>query len=267
MEPISLTTGVAFLGSGSRGNAALVHSGGRGVLVDCGLSAREARRRITEAGLDGIHIEAILVTHEHGDHISGVRVLSRTLGVPVYATPGTVRVLRDCLADVPEVIEIIAGEEIRVASFRVLPFRNSHDVTEPVGYALADECDRRIAIATDTGVLTSEALEAIAGCDLLGIEANHDADMLECGPYPVFLQQRISSDRGHLSNESAARSLERLGSDRLRTIVALHLSEHNNLPRLARTSLLAAVTTLGLGAEVLVARQREAVCCLLGEAL
>lgn len=265
MESCATATGIAFLASGSRGNATLVHSGGRGVLVDCGLSAREARRRIDAAGLGRIAIEAILVTHEHGDHIAGVRVLSRSLGVPVYATRGTARALAERLSDVPDVIVIRAGEEFGAAGFRVRAFGTSHDVAEPVGYAFQDAVGRRIGIATDTGVLTAEIIEAIAACEVLGIEANHDIAMLNAGPYPYHLKQRILSDRGHLSNACAAGALEPLGSDRLRTIVAMHLSEQNNLPRLARTSMLAAVTTLGLTAEVLVAHQARPVCCVLGE--
>ena len=260
MESPTHATGVAFLASGSRGNATLVHSHGRGVLVDCGLSAREVRRRINEAGLGDIAIEAILVTHEHSDHVAGVRVLSRTLGIPVYATRGTAAALREPLADVPDVAIIRAGEELRIATFAVRAFRISHDVAEPVGYAFEDDCGLRIGIATDTGVLTREAAEAIAGCDVLGLEANHDLAMLEGGPYPRFLKERIRSDRGHLSNECAAGALEQLGSDRLRTIVAMHLSEHNNLPRLAKASVQAAANALGLKAEVLIARQVEPVC-------
>lgn len=264
MDSLSVT-GVAFLGSGSRGNATLVHSGSRGVLVDCGLSARETRRRIAEAGLADVCIEAILVTHEHGDHVAGVRVLSRTLDIPVYATAGTIRVLREKLADVPEVISVRTGEEIAVAGFTVLPFRNSHDVTEPAGYALRDMHGRRIGMVTDTGVLTREAEEALSACDLLGIEANHDAEMLERGPYPVYLKQRIASARGHMSNAYAADALERLGCDCTGTIVAMHLSEQNNLPRLARASVAARAGSLGLTAEVLVAQQNTVLHCLLGD--
>jgi phosphoribosyl 1,2-cyclic phosphodiesterase len=261
VQSLSPATGVAFLASGSRGNATLVYHHGRGVLVDCGLSAREVRRRIAEAGLANIEIEAVLVTHEHGDHVAGVRVLTRALGVPVYATRGTASSLREQLADVPEVVTVHAGEALSTGAFRVLPFRTSHDVVEPVGYAIEDLAGHRVGIATDTGVLTSEAVDAITGCDLLGLEANHDLDMLESGPYPRFLKERIRSDRGHLSNACAARALEKLGSDGLKTIVAMHISEQNNLPRLAKASVGVGARSLGLTADVLVARQVEAMVC------
>ncbi|TDB37703.1 MAG: MBL fold metallo-hydrolase [Actinobacteria bacterium] len=261
MESPSPATGVAFLASGSRGNATLAYHDGRGVLIDCGISAREVRRRIAETGLGSIEIEAVLITHEHGDHVAGVRVLTRTLGIPVFATRGTAGALREQLSDVPEIVTVRAGESFRTSTFGVLPFRTSHDVAEPVGYAIESVVGHRVGIATDTGVLTAEAIEAIGGCDLLGLEANHDLDMLERGPYPRFLKDRIRSDRGHLSNACAARGLELLGSDRLRTIVAMHISEQNNLPRLAMASVGAQARSLGLAADVLVARQTEAIVC------
>jgi len=254
-------TGIAFLASGSRGNAALVYNGDRGVLVDCGLSAREARRRIDAAGLGEIQIEAVLVTHEHSDHVAGVRVLSRSLGVPVYATRPTASRLNSQLADVPDVCDIRPGDEFSLASFSVVAFRTSHDAADPVGYRFQDASGRRIGVMTDTGVLTEEIAEAIVDCDVLGIETNHDYDMLENGPYPHFLKQRIRSDRGHLSNRAAADALERLGSDRLHTIVGLHLSEQNNLPRLARASIGAASRSLGLVTEVRVASQVTPLVC------
>jgi phosphoribosyl 1,2-cyclic phosphodiesterase len=257
--------GIAFLASGSRGNATLVYDGGRGVLVDCGLSARETRRRIDAAELGGIRIEALLVTHEHSDHVAGVRVLSRSLGVPVYATRATVSRLHSHLADVPDACEIRPGETFALASFSVTAFRTSHDAADPVGYVFEDAAGRRIGIMTDTGVLTTEIAEAIADCDLLGIESNHDYDMLEGGAYPRFLKQRILSDRGHLSNRSAGDALERIASDRLHTIVGLHLSEQNNLPRLARASIGAAARSLGLVAEVHVASQSAALVCALAD--
>lgn len=258
--------GIAFLASGSRGNAALVYDGDRGVLVDCGLSAREARRRIEAVGLTAVRIEAVLVTHEHFDHVAGVRVLSRSLGVPVYATPATAARLQRHLADVPEVCAIRPGEALALAAFSVTAFRTSHDAADPVGYVFQDATGRRIGIMTDTGVLTGEIAEAIAGCDVLGIEANHDHGMLESGSYPHFLKERIRSDQGHLSNRSAGDALERLASDRLHTIVGLHLSEQNNLPRLARASLGAAARSLGLVAEVHVASQCTPLVCAIADA-
>ncbi|HZL06339.1 MAG TPA: MBL fold metallo-hydrolase, partial [Coriobacteriia bacterium] len=128
------SAGVAFLASGSRGNCSLVHARGRGVLVDCGLSAREALRRIAEAGLAGIRIEALLLTHEHTDHICGARVIARRLGIPVLGTRGTVTRARPALADVPEIVVLRNGDTLTLAGLEVTAFRTSHDAAEPVGY-------------------------------------------------------------------------------------------------------------------------------------
>ncbi|MHB1341461.1 MAG: MBL fold metallo-hydrolase [Coriobacteriia bacterium] len=256
-------TGVAFLASGSRGNATLVHAGGRGVLVDCGLSARECRKRITDAGLNGIVIEAVLLTHEHSDHLRGVRVLSRTLDVPVYATRGTLVAAREGIADVPDRVALRAGDSLEIAGLQVRVIRTSHDAAEPVGFRFETPGGGVFGMATDTGVLTCECEEALVGCDLLGIESNHDVKMLEVGPYPYFLKQRILSDVGHLSNAHAARALANLASDRLRTIVGLHLSEQNNLPGIAKGTLAAAASSLGLAVEVRVAPQRQPLVCAL----
>jgi len=254
--------GVAFLASGSRGNCTLIHAHGRGVLVDCGLSAREALRRIDEAGLADIRIEALLLTHEHSDHVCGARVIARRLDIPVYATRGTASRARSALADVPEVVALRSGDSLTLAGLGVTVFRTSHDAAEPVGYTFTTHSGR-IGIATDTGVLTGEAWEVLPGCRVLGLEANHDLEMLECGPYPRFLKQRIRSDVGHLSNASAAGALERLAGDTLGMLVGLHLSEQNNQPELARHTLAATAGELGLGAEVLVASQTRAVVCTL----
>jgi phosphoribosyl 1,2-cyclic phosphodiesterase len=254
--------GVAFLASGSRGNCTLVHAHGRGVIVDCGLSAKEALRRIAEAGLGHVSIEALLLTHEHTDHVCGARVIARRLDIPVFATRGTVGRARSALADAPEVVAVRNGDTLSLAGIDVAVFRTSHDAAEPVGYTLTT-LRGTIGIATDTGALTAEAWEVLPGCRVLGLEANHDLDMLERGPYPFFLKQRIRSDVGHLSNAGAADALERLASDALGTLVGLHLSEQNNQPDLARRTLAAKAHRLGLDAEVLVASQWGAVVCTL----
>jgi phosphoribosyl 1,2-cyclic phosphodiesterase len=231
-------------------------------LVDCGISAREAMRRIAEAGLAGVRVEALLLTHEHTDHVCGVRVLARRLGVPVYGTRGTISCARSALADVPEVITLRSGDTLTLAGLDVTAFRTSHDAAEPVGYTFVTP-GGRIGIATDTGVLTAEAAEMLAGCSVLGLESNHDLDMLAFGPYPHFLKQRIRSDVGHLSNVCAASALERLAGDALQTLVGLHLSEQNNRPDLALGALAGMLSRLGLDASVRVASQSATVACTL----
>ncbi|MDI6691787.1 MAG: MBL fold metallo-hydrolase [Anaerosomatales bacterium] len=256
--------GIALLASGSHGNAALVYSGSAGMLIDCGLSAKQVRLRIAAAGLSHVRIEAIVLTHEHADHVAGVRVLARHLGVPVLATGGTLRTLRDDLTDVPETDAIRAGHAVRLAGLTLLPFRSSHDAAEPVGFRIEFPSARVLGYLSDSGVVAAECTEALAGCHVLAIESNHDVGMLERGPYPPFLKHRIRSDVGHLSNDAAAEALAVLAHDGLATVVGLHLSETNNTPSRALAALTAARDRLGLRFAVAAALQHAPLVCAAG---
>ncbi|MBN1192196.1 MAG: MBL fold metallo-hydrolase [Coriobacteriia bacterium] len=225
------------LASGSSGNSALIESGGRAVLLDVGISARETMRRITAAGGSDARIEAILLTHEHVDHVRGARVLARRLGVPVMGTPGTLQAAARCLADVPETSAIRRQDRFSVAGMRVTSFPTAHDASESCGYTFESRNGHRIGVATDTGVVTPEIAEALRGCHAIGLESNHDEKMLAEGPYPPFLKRRIAGDRGHLSNAAAAAALGTLGWKGLSHVFALHISEQNNTPASARTAL------------------------------
>ncbi len=245
---------VVVLGSGSGGNAVAVTDGATTLLIDCGFSAKETSRRMAMAGLDASRVCAVLVTHEHSDHIRGVDVFARRHGCSVFATRGTRRAAGlDAIAT--EVRSLTAGEPTRVGSFAVIPFRISHDAAEPVGFRLEADCGERFGIATDTGVLTPEAFEALADVDILGIESNHDLSMLANGPYPQFLKTRIRSDQGHLSNPDAAEALEKLASARLRRVLALHRSSTNNSPTIVKRTLVARSEAIGLRVPIDVARQ------------
>lgn len=225
------------LASGSSGNCALIESGGRAVLLDAGISARETLRRITAAGAADVRIEAILLTHEHVDHVRGARVLARRLGVPVMGTAGTLQAAADCLVDVPETAAIGRRDQFSVAGLRVRSFATQHDASEACGYVFESRAGHRVGVATDTGVVTPEIAEALGGCHALGLESNHDERMLETGPYPPFLKRRIAGDRGHLSNGAAAAALATLRWNGLAHVYALHLSEQNNTPGHARSAL------------------------------
>jgi phosphoribosyl 1,2-cyclic phosphodiesterase len=246
---------VAFLGSGSSGNATVVRSGDTQLLLDCGFSARETARRMTALGIDANATNEVLVTHEHSDHVSGVPVFARRHHVPVFLSDGTARASglpgeRGC-----ELHRVRSGETFTVGSLRVTAFRVSHDAAEPLGYLFEDDEGERLGIATDTGVATGELLEALTGCHVLGIETNHDAEMLQNGPYPYFLRRRIAGERGHLDNRAAADIVERLAHDGLRRVVGLHVSQHNNTRVLAAASLKATLERLGLEVSVDVASQ------------
>ncbi len=235
------------LGSGSSGNAIAVSDGERALLVDCGFSARETDKRLTDGRIDPATVCAVLVTHEHTDHTRGLDVYSRRREVTVCSSQGTRHAAGLDGLDAP-VRTLVAGEAHEVGGFTVVPFRTSHDAAEPFGYRIETGDGQVVGIATDTGVLTAEAIEALSECDVLGLESNHDLRMLETGPYPYFLKRRIASEQGHLSNEAAAASLERLLSPRLRKVVALHRSRTNNTRELVLASLRKRLAELGFTA-------------------
>lgn len=251
-----------ILASGSSGNAALIESGGRAVLLDAGISARETLRRITVANVLDARVEAILLTHEHSDHVRGVRVLARKLGVPVIGTAGTLQALAETLADVPEMAPIERRDRISLAGMRIASFPTAHDAAESCGYSFESRRGHRIVITTDTGVVTPEALEALAGAHVIGIEANHDPLMLEAGPYPPFLKHRIAGTNGHLSNEAAASALRSAGWRGLSQVFALHISEQNNTPQRARGALVRPLAAHGAVALDTVARGEIAGCSI-----
>jgi len=232
------------LASGSKGNSAVIEGATGALLIDAGLSARELFRRMASVGLDPEAIDAILVTHEHGDHIRGLDVLARKLDVPIHATEGT---LRDFLEFRRVSKKPIAHttcryhERFSIGDFSIEPFATSHDAAEPCGFIIT-EADCRIGYCTDTGIMTPAMLELLRPCDGIVLESNHCPEMLANGPYPESLKRRIRSKHGHLSNQAAAECLHGFGKDVPQVILA-HLSEVNNTPDKARGT---ARTGLGL---------------------
>ena len=228
----------ASLGSGSRGNALLVEAGRTRVLLDCGFNARETVRRLARLGVEPGTLSGILVTHEHGDHASGVARFASRYRVPVWMTDGTLRaagVMGEARVSVFDPHQPFALDGLRVE-----PFPVPHDAAEPVQYVLGDGA-RRLGVLTDIGEPTSHVAAVLDGCDALVLECNHDAGMLAGGPYPPQLKRRIAGRLGHLENGQAAQLLSRLDRSRLRQVVAAHLSETNNTPELARAALAGAL--------------------------
>lgn len=226
----------ATLGSGSRGNALIVEGGGTRVLVDCGFAAREAERRLSCVGMAPGELDAILVTHEHSDHIRGVATLARRHGIAVWTTPGTWRkVAGRELAS----LRLFSGHDagFRIGDIRVEPFPIPHDAREPCQFVL-ESVGRRLGLLTDSGFVTPHARDLLRECDALMLECNHDTQMLRSGPYPRALQDRVAGPFGHLSNDQAAELLDRISCARLSSLLVAHVSEKNNRPDLARKALL-----------------------------
>lgn len=229
----------ASLGSGSRGNAALIRAGDTTVLVDCGFSAAEAQRRLAQLGTEPEAIAAILVTHEHADHSAGVARLARRHGLPVWATPGTAR-FWEKNGGPPELHLFSCHDAFTIGDLCVRPFPVPHDAREPSQFVFEDGV-HRVALLTDTGCSTPHIEEHIGGVDALLLECNHDPAMLAGSRYSAALKRRVGGRFGHLSNMQAAALLERIDCSRLQHVAAMHLSQENNTPELARTALAVAL--------------------------
>ncbi len=227
---------IASLGSGSRGNGTLVEGADGCVLVDCGFSLRETERRLAALGTEPGAIAAILVTHEHSDHLSGVLPLARRHRIPVYMTAGTARAVE--LRNTDRVQLIGSGERLPVAGFEGEAVAVPHDAREPVQY-IVSAGGLSFGVLTDLGDVTPHVVERYQRCDGLLIEANHDRELLAAGPYPPGLKRRVGGAWGHLSNCQTARLLGSLAQGALRTLVVGHISQQNNSPELVRAALAA----------------------------
>jgi phosphoribosyl 1,2-cyclic phosphodiesterase len=242
----------AYLGSGSKGNSALVQAGGTCVMIDCGLALKEAEQRLERWGLAGADLDAILVTHEHEDHIGGVAALARRYDIPVWLTPGSLKGWKEPPLEL--VRRLSPHEPFSIGDVQVQPYPVPHDAREPCQYVLGDG-RLRVGVLTDAGSVTAHMRSVLSGCDALLVEFNHDLDMLMAGPYPMQLKRRVAGDRGHLSNKQAASLLASIDCTRLQHLVLTHLSEINNTPEFARS---AAAGALGCDLEwIACAHQRE----------
>lgn len=232
----------ASLGSGSRGNATLVEQGDTLLMIDCGFSVRETERRLQRLGREPHQLSAILVTHEHSDHIGGVVGFARKHRIPVWLSAGTRAACRDELA---EASVFSSHTPFSIGNVEIRPFPVPHDAREPAQFVFSNG-DKTLGLLTDTGSLTPHIETQLNGCDALILECNHDRDMLANGIYPPSLKLRVGGDFGHLSNDQSAQLLQRIDTKRLQHIVAAHLSEKNNTQELARAAVCAA---LGCAAE------------------
>lgn len=222
----------ASLGSGSKGNALVVESGGTRVLLDCGFGIRETVRRLQRLDVEPESLSAILVTHEHSDHVGGVFKFAAKYSIPVWLTHGTFSASSQG-SGVPTDVVLIDGHTCyEIDGLEISPFPVPHDAREPVQYVFSDG-SRRLGVLTDTGSLTPHIVSMLDHCDAMVLECNHDSDMLAASSYPLSLKRRISGRLGHLDNDAAASLLAQVDVSRFQHIVAAHLSEQNNRPELA----------------------------------
>ena len=226
----------ASIASGSSGNCLYTGNDDTHLLIDAGISKKRIEDGLLGFGVEPGDIDAILITHEHSDHIKGLGVLARKYGLPIYATRGTIMEIRRMrmLGEIDPGLfcEIRAGETFRIGNINIHAFSIPHDARDPVSFRV-DDGRYRIGMVTDLGYFDQSVLAALQDCDILYAEANHDIRMLETGPYPYQLKVRILGNYGHLSNESSGQMIGRLLNEKLQRVILGHLSKENNYPELA----------------------------------
>jgi phosphoribosyl 1,2-cyclic phosphodiesterase len=250
-----LSLRIAVLGSGSRGNSAWIATERTRLLVDAGLSKRETFARLTALGEKPETCNAIIISHEHADHVCGIRKLAIDLRCPVYLNEGT-RTAIEWSPRITAFETVVAGEKFVVGDIEVSPFSIPHDATDPVAFTFAAE-GLKVAVVTDLGYIPEHVKQHLRGCQLLVFESNHDIEMLRVGPYPWFVKQRVMSRHGHLSNDMTAEFLAEAYDGSAQVLVLAHLSESNNHPEIARLTALQALERRSHGAspELHLARQ------------
>ncbi len=233
---------LTVLGSGSGGNATLLSDGNTRVLIDVGLSYRDVSRRLAQLGIDATAIDALVITHAHGDHTKGVRLFSRRHAVPVYAT----MTIRDewGVADVAEWRVLTPNRSERVKNLQFYSFRIPHDASETIAFRI-ETTDGVIGFATDIGATTDELIEQFRDCLVLVVESNHATELLRVSPYDSATRSRIASVQGHLSNESLASFVRHHLGQSVRCIVLAHLSRVNNVPEIAALTCREALAACG----------------------
>lgn len=229
--------------SSSSGNSTFLSTGKTNILIDAGVSAKRLKTALLNRDIDPATIMGIFITHEHSDHISGVRVLASAFNIPVFATEGTLSYMQDNgTVNGKFPFEVIPYEGMEIGDMFIKPFRTPHDSLESCGYKIELPNSQRAAIATDIGKITPEVRDNILGCELVMLESNHDVGMLQNGPYPYVLKRRILSDTGHLSNEACGEMAAELIENGTTRLFLGHLSDENNFPDLAYQTSLGAIS-------------------------
>lgn len=239
--------------SSSRGNATFVGTPSGGILVDCGVSMRRLTTAMARCGLALSAVRGVCITHTHSDHVKGLRLLTKKTGVPVYGQGQTLRDLIDAgeIEGGSELIEMT--QPVEIAGMELAAFETPHDTTQSCGYRIRTTDGRCCAVCTDLGHVTGTVSTALAGCDLVLLEANYDPEMLRHGPYPPYVKARISSDNGHLSNEACAAQAAALIAGGTTRLILGHLSQENNTPARAEQTVAAALTAFRRDTDYLLA--------------
>ncbi len=236
--------------SGSSGNSYYLASGGEGILIDVGRSAKQTLKALSDNNVDPRTIRAVFVTHEHCDHVNGVRVFANKLGIPVFSTRGTYdEMIKNGYADGKTDCRIIGSGGVDLDNMHIDSFPVSHDCAEGCGYRV-DLGTAKFALATDLGYVSEAVENALSGCNAVVIESNHDLSMLRVGPYPYPLKRRIMSETGHLSNEMCASFLPKLVKSGAGRFVLAHLSKENNMPEIAYREALNTLTAEGMSVDL-----------------
>ena len=247
---------IAVLGSGSGGNAIVVESDSKRLLIDAGFSCREIERRLSAIGVDRQGFDALVLTHEHSDHTKGVARFARRNKTPIYATEGTLQGL-DLDTRFLDIQVIASGELVEIGDWVVEPFAVPHDAREPIGMVVEDRQGHRLGLVADLGSRSQLAWARLTDLDFLILESNHDLEMLRSGPYPWPLKERVAGRHGHLSNKEAAEGIGELDTGRMSWLVLYHLSRTNNLPALALQEAGEALSRQTSRAELCVTHQLE----------
>lgn len=240
---------VCVLASGSKGNSTYISSGKSSILIDAGLSGIELERRMMSRNLPASNLKAILITHEHTDHIQAAFVLSKRYKIPVYASRETMEAMGDKKSSLHEAREFVCGNPFRINGMEIQPFSISHDAADPAGFTVTSG-SKKMGIATDLGIATSLVKTRLMNCSLVMIEANHDPVMLASGPYPWTLKQRVRSRVGHLSNQEAKELVTQILHPGLKQIIIGHVSEKNNTRDMALGTVSEAIRGRSVGISV-----------------
>jgi phosphoribosyl 1,2-cyclic phosphodiesterase len=230
----------ASIGSGSEGNGLIVEAGTTRVLIDCGFGVRDTTMRLERIGVAPESLSAIIVTHEHNDHVGGVPAFAGRYEIPVWLTFGTLAIVGERFAEMEQIYGFDSHDRFAIGDLEIRPFPVPHDAREPVQFIVTDGMFR-MGIVTDLGTTTRYVEASLSGCDALVLECNHDPDLLEQSDYPMSLKQRIGGRFGHLPNDGAAAIVRAIDTSRLQHLIAAHLSKQNNTPAMAQAALCGAL--------------------------